>query len=117
VRLESIRRALVRPTSPAALEALRRGELPEGREMEVYRISEELYETYFQVFNDLERVCGIAGDDFEVEEVEEDRLPCLCRTLKTYSRSKDVVLDEFIDRMWGLCFRAEQAGVAVFFVL
>lgn len=117
MRLGSVRRALVRPKSSAAVQLLRRGDLPAEEDLEVYRIPPDTYETYFHVFNDLDRTCGIAGDDFETEEVEDDRMPCLLKTLKTYSRSNDKVLDEMIDRMWGLCYRADKEKMPVFFVL
>ena len=57
MRLESLRRALVRPTTHAAMLALRHGDLPAEKEAEIYRITPELYDTYFHVFNDLERTC------------------------------------------------------------
>jgi hypothetical protein len=52
-----------------------------------------------------------------VEEVELDRLPCVIKTLKAYPRDRDMVLDEMLDYLWGICIRAEKAGTPVFFVM
>lgn len=115
MRLTEIRRAIVRPLTEAAAEAIREGDLPtEG--IETYRIPETTYAKYFQLFNDLHRICGVAADDFEVEEVEPERLTLLLQTLKTYPRRDtagklDTTLDDLLDHLFGICWRAQSTGV------
>lgn len=117
VNLIAYRRGWLRPKNEVTLEQLRRGEAPELDDVEFYGIDEDLYERHFQLFNDLHRVCGVGGDDFTADEIEPERLPCVIRTLKTYPCANDRELEEMLDRMWGLCYRAEKAGVSAFLVL
>lgn len=115
MRLQEIRRAIVRPMTEVAMEMLREGRLPEEG-VEVCSISEAAYQKHFQLFNDLHRVCGIAENDFEVEEIEPERLPLVMTTLKTYPRRDasgrlDVPLDELLDGLYGICWRGREMGV------
>lgn len=120
--LAQLRRALVRPVDEVAADLLRRDELPAPEKMEIYRISPELFERHFQLFNDLHRICGVAGDDFTIEEIEPERLGNVLKMLKTYPRRDtsgrlDVQLDELLDRLWGMAWRANEAKLPVFAVL
>lgn len=120
--LASLRRAVVRPLGESAAGRLRLEELPPADQVEVYRIPEVAFEKHFALFNDLHRVCGVAGDDFTVEEIEPERLENVLKMLKTYPRRDsagklDTGLDDLLDRLWGLCWRANQAGMPVFAVL
>jgi hypothetical protein len=115
--LQRLRRGLVRPLNAAALEALREGDLPDAMDIELHRIDEGDFQRHFQIFNDLERVCGINCDDFGVEEIEIERLPGVIRLLRACPAAGDQELGDLLDRMWGLCHRAELAGMPVFLVL
>lgn len=115
--LQIYRRALIRPLDELTEDVLRDGDLPEPDAVEVYRIPDGMYERHFALFNDLDRTCGVGGDDHTVEEVEVDRLDRLIRTLRTYPCREDRELEDMLDRMWGLCHRAKAAGRSVFFVL
>lgn len=120
--LSRYRRGLLRPLSDLTADELREGDLSDPADVEHYKIEDAQYEKYFQLFNDLDRICGVAGEDFGVEEIEIERLDCVCKTLKTYNRRSsdgklDVVLDTLLDRLWGICVRAKDAGQSVFFVL
>lgn len=117
MNLIAYRRGWLRPKNEVALEQLRRGDAPEVADVEFYGIDENAYERHFQVFNDLHRICGVGGDDFTADEVEPERLPCVIKTLKTYPHAGDRELEDMLDRMWGLCYRAEREGMSVFLVL
>lgn len=116
------RRGLLRGLTPEADETIRQGEVPEEGTFEFCRVPDHLFEKHFALFNDLDRLCGVAGNDFEVEEVEIERLGRVCRTLKVYPRRDasgrlDYELDDLLDRMWGLCERAKKAELSVYFLL
>jgi hypothetical protein len=116
------RRALVRAKDDAAADEIRADVWPGDDRVEIYRISDEVYEKYFQLFNDLERLCGVGGDDFTTEEIEADRLENVSKTAKTYPRRDthgklDVTLDELLDRLWGMCERTRTKGGGVFLIL
>lgn len=121
--LEKYRRGLVRPLAERVVEQVRRGDEPDPADVEHYAISDHDFEKYFQLFNDLERTCGVGGDDYTVDEVEPDeRLARVLVALKTYNRRDpsgklDARLDDLLDRLWGLCWRAKQSELPVFFVL
>lgn len=115
--LQKYRRALIRPLDELTEDVVREGDVPEPGDLEVCRIPDELYERHFALFNDLDRVCGVGGDDHTVEEVEVDRLDRLIGVLRTYPCRDDPALADLLDRMWGLCDRARRAGRSVFFVL
>lgn len=116
------KRAWVRPKTGEAEDLLRAGHLPLLTDLEVYEVTPEVFEAYFPLFNDLERVCGVGGADHELEEVEPERLENVLPLLKTYHRrtpdgTLDARLDDLLDRTWGLCFRAHKEGRSVFLVL
>lgn len=120
--LRHYRRGLLRGLTPEAADIIRAGNIPDEGAFEYCHIPDKLYERHFQLFNDLDRICGVAGDDFEVEEIEIERLACVSKTLKVYPRRDvhgklDYELDDLLDRMWGICQRAQEQGLAVFLLL
>lgn len=115
--LQRYRRGLLRALNEVAEEMVREGDLPGPEEVEWYRLPEGFFERHFALFNDLDRVCGVGADDHTVEEVEPERLERVILTLRGYVCREDRELEEVLDRMWGLCWRAKQAGRSVFFVL
>ncbi len=117
MKLSHYRRAILRPLTLNALVIVQSGDLPELTLLELYRIPDELFQTHFHLFNDLDRICGIATEDHHVEEVEPDRLPLVIRTLRAYPCANDRDLEDMIDRLWGLCHRGLDSDRPVFFVL
>ena len=115
--LQRYRRGLIRPLTEVAEEVLREGALPHPEDVEVYRLPEGFFERHFALFNDLNRICGVAADDFTVEEVEPERLGRVITLLRTYPHRGDRELEDVLERMWGLCWRAKEAGRSVFLVL
>lgn len=116
------RRALVRAVDDSAADQIRADEWPGDERVELFRISDDVYSTYFQLFNDLDRLCGVGGDDFSVEEIEPDRLGCVSKVAKTYPRRDasgqlDATLDDLLDRLWSMCERTRSQGGGVFLIL
>ncbi len=113
------RRAVVRPLSEAALSALRDDRAAEPGQVEVLKIADDLFARHFEVFNDLDRLCGIGGDDHCCEEVEPERLENMVEMLKAYPKPgpRDRKLEGFVDHLRGMGYQAIKAGMPVFFVL
>ncbi len=115
-QLLKFRRAWIGPKSLAAFEQILDGEIPEPDELFVLLIPEDRYESQiFPLLNDMERVCGVAGADFAVEEIEQARLGNVIEFLKSYPTvsggNVDPWLADWLDRAWGMCWVALQGGL------
>jgi hypothetical protein len=112
-----LRRALVVPSSQAALDALRDDSTPPAGQYIAWSIPSTTYDGAFQFFNDLARVTGIETDDYAAEEVEPDKLDELIRFVRTYPSHGNRELGELLDRIQGMSYKAQNLKMPFYFVL
>ena len=112
-----LRRAIVVPTTQAAVDALRDDRSPPTGQYTAWTVPHATYEQAFQFFNDLARVVGIETDDYSVEEVESDKLDSLIHFVRTYPSLGNRDLGELLDRVQGMSYQAQRQKMPLFFVL